>query len=133
MPRYFFNIKKDNHTPDTVGVELPDMARARHEAVQLLGADLNDHPDAFWDDEEWKIGVSDENGLVLFTLYCSAIRSSASGSSASSCCLRLGGLSCVHDVVNAEPPWHSPSPISTPLMLTGLIIWTRTATSAPSR
>ncbi|MCW6510867.1 DUF6894 family protein [Lichenifustis flavocetrariae] len=68
MPRYFFNVKKDNRPPDTVGVELASAVEARLEAVRTMGEDLKDNPSAFWDDEEWQISVSDERGLVLFTL-----------------------------------------------------------------
>jgi hypothetical protein len=77
VPRYFFNIKKDNHPPDTVGLELSDVAEARQEAVRLLGEDLKDHPNEFWNDEEWQIAVSDPSGLILFTLHCAAMDSSA--------------------------------------------------------
>ena len=77
MPRYFFNVKKDNHLPDVEGVELPGLEAARLEAVRVMGEDLKGHPDAFWDDEEWQIAVSDERGLVLFTVYCAAMCSSA--------------------------------------------------------
>ena len=77
MPRYFFNIKKDNLPPDGVGVELPGLDAACLEAVRVMGEDLKGHPDEFWDDEEWQIAVSDERGLVLFTVYSAAMRSSA--------------------------------------------------------
>ena len=77
MPRYFFNIKKDNHPPDVEGVDLPGLDAARLEAVRVMGEDLKHHPDAFWDDEDWQIAVSDERGLVLFTVYSAAMRSSA--------------------------------------------------------
>lgn len=77
MPRYFFNVKKDSHAPDRIGVDLSNAASARLEGVRLLAEDLRAHPDDFWDDEEWEIEVSDEHGLILFTLHSSAIRSSA--------------------------------------------------------
>lgn len=77
MPRYFFNIQKDNHVPDNVGVELKDLAEARTEAVRLMGEDLKDHPNALWNDEQWHVQVSDERGLILFTVYSTAIESAA--------------------------------------------------------
>lgn len=77
MPRYFFKFKKGGHEAEPVGADLPDMAAAHVEAARMMGEDLRDYPGSFWDDEEWQIAVSDEHGLVLFTLYSLAIRSSA--------------------------------------------------------
>ena len=60
-----------------MGADLPNIAAARVEAARMMGEDMRDYPEAFWDDEEWQIAVSDERGLVLFTVYGSAMRSSA--------------------------------------------------------
>ena len=77
MPRYVLKIQKQGHEPDQIDVDLPNFAAARAEAVRMMGEDLRDYPELFLIDEEWQIAVSDERGLVLFTVYGSAIRSSA--------------------------------------------------------
>ena len=77
MPRYLFKIKKEGHEPDQVDADLPSLAAARVEAIRMMGDDMRDYPDVFLIDEEWQVAVSDENGLVLFTVYSSAMRSSA--------------------------------------------------------
>ena len=77
MPRYLFNIKKNGHEADQVGADLPNVAAARVEAVRMMGQDMRDYPAMFVIDEEWQIAVSDERGLVLFTIYSAAMRSSA--------------------------------------------------------
>ena len=76
VPRYFFNIQKDDHEPDRVGADLPDLAAAQVEAARMMGEDMRDYPALFLNDEEWQIAVSDERGLVLFTVYGSALGSS---------------------------------------------------------
>ena len=77
MPRYFFDFKRDNQSPDMVCVDLPDLAAARAEAVRTMGQDLKDAPEAFWNDERWQVEVSDDNGVVLFTLHSAATHASA--------------------------------------------------------
>ena len=77
MPRYYFNVTKDGQLPDAVGVEMSDIAKAREEAVRLLGEDLKENPKDFWNDEEWEIAVSDPTGLILFTMHCTAMDSPA--------------------------------------------------------
>ena len=77
MPRYVLKILKQGHEPDQIEVDFPNIAAARAEAVRMMGEDLRDYPELFLIDEEWQIAVSDERGLVLFTVYGSAIRSSA--------------------------------------------------------
>ncbi len=42
-----------------------------------MGEDLKDHPNEFWNDEEWHVQVSDADGLILFTVYSSAVESAA--------------------------------------------------------
>ena len=79
MPRYFFSVRKDSHAPDTVSVDLADLATAQGEAASIMGQEMKDHPNAIWTDEEWYVEVADERGLILFTLYCAAIRAAAAG------------------------------------------------------
>ncbi len=73
MPRYFFHIRKDSHKPDTVGVELANTSAAHIEAARVMGKELSENPEAFWNDEEWHIEVTDDRGLILFTVFSSAV------------------------------------------------------------
>lgn len=68
MPRYHFNIHDGAELPDDVGTELPDLAAARIFAVRLAGECLRDHAAEFWNGEEWKMDVADDQGLIQFTL-----------------------------------------------------------------
>ena len=79
MPRYFFHVRKSDHKPDSTGVELRDASEARIEAAKAMAQELKDNPGDLWKDEEWHIEVTDEKGLILFTVYSSAVEAAASG------------------------------------------------------
>ena len=69
MPRYHFNIRDDAPARDVNGAELSGLAAARVEAVRLAGDLLRDRAVTFWDDEEWRLDVTNARGLLLFTLH----------------------------------------------------------------
>ena len=66
MPRYFFNIDRDDD--DTVGQEFAKIAEAKCEAVKLAGKVICEDADGFWDTGDWGMTVTDEDGLTLFSL-----------------------------------------------------------------
>lgn len=68
MPRFFFKVVDGAERDDPDGAELPDINAAKSEAVKLSGALLRDFGSKFWDHEEWRVEVRDENGLMLFML-----------------------------------------------------------------
>ena len=79
MSRYFFSVCKDSHPPDTSGADLEDAKSARREATLRMAEEMKANPDVIWNDEEWRIDVTDETGLILFSVYSSAIKSAAGG------------------------------------------------------
>lgn len=69
MPRFHFNVHDGSNHPDPDGAELPDFPTARKYAVRYFGEMLQGDPCAFRNGEEWKMEVTDETGLVLFSLH----------------------------------------------------------------
>jgi len=69
VPRYHFNVEDGHSTIDEVGTELPNLTAARQEAVRAAGALIAEHAGRFWETAEWKVVVTDDKGLVLFTLH----------------------------------------------------------------
>jgi hypothetical protein len=67
MPRYHFNVHDGTSIPDPEGSELPDLASARVQAVRLAADLLREHR-SFWNEGEWKMDVTDGEGLILFSL-----------------------------------------------------------------
>ena len=68
MPRFYFDVHDGTVTIDDEGTELPDIDEARIQATKLAGILLSDNAEQFWNGEEWKVSVRDENGVRLFSL-----------------------------------------------------------------
>ena len=73
LPRYYFHIVDSVVLPDEDGLELPDLAAARIEAVKTAGEMLRDHADRFWMSPDWKVVVTGEDRTVLFSIRCDAL------------------------------------------------------------
>ncbi len=73
MPRFHFNVLDGSDNPDLDGAELEDIPAARRYAVRYFGELLLGDPSTFWSGEEWKMDVTDDTGLTLFSLHLIAI------------------------------------------------------------
>ncbi len=79
MPRYFFHMQDGGAFRDEDGVVLPDTLAARVEASRALGQLLSEHPAEVWRDERFFVTVTDEAGLILFTIDASTLEAPAAG------------------------------------------------------
>jgi hypothetical protein len=70
MPRYFFNVHDSRDYPDNEGMELPDLAAVRAEAIRSSGEMLRESKDVadFWSGDDWTMNVTDEAGKTVLTL-----------------------------------------------------------------
>ena len=68
MPRYFFHVKDGRSIPDHDGLELTDPGAARVMAVFTSGEMLRAHAKTFWDDRDWQMHVTDEQGATVCNL-----------------------------------------------------------------
>lgn len=66
MPRFFFH--SHNSGRDVTGSDVANMAEAKVEAVRYLGKLLCDSADDFWVSGDFEMSVTDEAGLILFTM-----------------------------------------------------------------
>ncbi|HEY9218291.1 MAG TPA: hypothetical protein VIO94_09590 [Phenylobacterium sp.] len=73
MAHYFFHIDDGEFLPDREGVELPDLAVARREALKMSGAMLRELDSQFWTGGPWRMHVHDADNSPLFTLEFSAL------------------------------------------------------------
>ena len=79
MPRYFFHVENgDSHT-DGEGMELSGLESAREHAVGYFAELLRDSARTFWNNGDWLMRVTDEKGLVFFTLHFAATIAAAGG------------------------------------------------------
>ena len=71
MPRYFFNIQDGHDFPDDTGTVCADATEARTQAVIASGALLKDLGARFWQDADWRMHVTDEQGGTVCDLHIS--------------------------------------------------------------
>jgi len=65
MARYIFNMA----SRPPVEMDLPSVVVAKCEAVRYLGRMVCDEAAHFWESGELSLMVSDDKGLLLFTMY----------------------------------------------------------------
>ena len=80
MPHYRINLRTESHISETLTVEQPDETALRIEVARFVGETLRDHAQQIWVDEDWRVDVADERGLILFVLQVTAYDTAASRS-----------------------------------------------------
>jgi hypothetical protein len=60
---------------------LPTLEKARLEAVRYAGEAMRDQPELAWKGEEFRVEVTDEKQLVLFTVIVTGVDGPAGGQS----------------------------------------------------
>ena len=70
MPRFYFhsNIPAERGVQDDEGLEFASIHDAKCQAVMYAGQLLKDVAEDFWNDSDFELTVTDENGLILFTM-----------------------------------------------------------------
>jgi hypothetical protein len=70
VPRFFFhtNLPSERTIQDDEGFVFPSTHAAKCEAVAYAGQLLCDVAEEFWDDADFELTVTDERGLILFTM-----------------------------------------------------------------
>jgi hypothetical protein len=68
MPRYYFNTADGHVEVDEEGQELPNAVAARTEGVRFLGEILRDNPPELWEGGEFRVDVTNADGLLLYSI-----------------------------------------------------------------
>jgi hypothetical protein len=77
MARYFFHTSNGHRCPDNEGVELDTMAEVQAEAARGCGELLKETAETFWQTQDLTMTVTDDGGLILFTVEIIATMSPA--------------------------------------------------------
>lgn len=72
MPSYNIELRTESHVATTVHVETDDLSSLRIEMAKFVGELLRDHAQQIWADQDWRVDVTDETGLILFVMTISA-------------------------------------------------------------
>jgi hypothetical protein len=71
MARYNIELRTDTHVRETLTIERDDVRALRIEMAQFVGELLKEHADTIWLDQDWRVDVTDEHGLILFVMHIS--------------------------------------------------------------
>lgn len=72
MAHYNIELRTAGQVWETVPVESDDVRALRIEIAKFVGELLKDHADKIWVDEDWRVDVTDEEGLILYVMHLSA-------------------------------------------------------------
>ena len=73
MPRYHFHSADCRLDPDKDGIELADETAAQLQAVSYAGEVLRHNPRNLWEHGQWSVAVTDDVGVLLFTVVTLAV------------------------------------------------------------
>ena len=77
MARYNIQLRTESHVSEPLAVDKSDLAELRIEVAQFVGELLRDHGNQIWIDEDWRVDVTDDTGLILYVMQISARNSAA--------------------------------------------------------
>ena len=77
MPNYNIELRTADRVWETLLVERDDHDGLRIEMARFVGELLKDHAGKIWEDQDWRIDVTDETGLILYVMHILATDSVA--------------------------------------------------------
>ncbi|HWH16744.1 MAG TPA: hypothetical protein VNT77_00170 [Allosphingosinicella sp.] len=77
MAHYNIELKNQDRVWETLSLESTDLRALRIEMAKFVGELLKDHADQVWADQDWRVDVTDETGLILFVMHISATDTAA--------------------------------------------------------
>jgi hypothetical protein len=69
VPRYNLEIRTQNRVWETLTIDAEDHTAVRIEVGRFVGELLKDHARQIWVDEDWRVDVTDQSGLILFVMH----------------------------------------------------------------
>ena len=73
MKTYHFHCVDGARIPDEEGISLPNDQAAQLEAVRFSGEVLQSEPALIWEKGQWRVEVTDEDGMLLWTVITLAV------------------------------------------------------------
>lgn len=77
MSKYNIELRTEKRVSETLQVESADLTELRIEVANFVGDLLKEHAGKIWVDEDWRVDVTDESGLILYVMQISAIQAPA--------------------------------------------------------
>lgn len=77
MAKYNLELRTADQVWETLAVERDDVRALRIEMARFVGELLSDHAEKVWADQDWRVDVTDEAGLILYVMHISATDTAA--------------------------------------------------------
>lgn len=77
MPNYNIELRTADRVWETLAVERDGHDGLRVEMARFVGEMLKDHAQKIWEDQDWRVDVTDEAGLILYVINILATDSAA--------------------------------------------------------
>lgn len=77
MPNYHIELRSQDRVWETLDIERDGHDGLRIEMARFVGELLHDHAAKVWADQDWRVDVTDESGLILYVMHIFATDSAA--------------------------------------------------------
>lgn len=81
MPNYHIELRTADRVWETHEIERDDLKALRIEIARFVGELLRDHAGKIWEDQDWRVDVTDGSGLILYVMNIFATDSPAAATS----------------------------------------------------
>ena len=77
MAKYRIELRTESTVRETLNVERDNLTDLRVELARFVGELLKEHANQIWVDEDWRVDVTDDKGLILYVMHVSASQTPA--------------------------------------------------------
>jgi hypothetical protein len=68
MPKYHIELRTSDQVWETLDITRKDLKALRIEMAKFVGEMLKDHAAKIWADKDWRVDVTNEEGLILYAM-----------------------------------------------------------------
>jgi hypothetical protein len=79
VPKFHIALRTESTVSETLDIERENLTDLRIELARFVGELLKDHANQIWVDEDWRVDVTAEDGLILYVMHVSASQAPAAG------------------------------------------------------
>ena len=84
MSKFNIELRTEKRVWETLVVDSADLTALRIEVASFVGDLLKEHAGKIWADEDWRVDVTDQDGLILYVMHLSAIQAPAASKATAS-------------------------------------------------
>jgi len=77
LPKFHIALRTESTVSETLDIERDSLTDLRIELARFVGELLKDHAREIWVDEDWRVDVTADDGLILHVMQVSALQAPA--------------------------------------------------------